>query len=421
MECQTCSEAFSNDDTLREHVGFFQVCTVQASRLTDPDSTQSRAQYLVQELLKCLAHASPHCEKDGARDVEDDNDDDNDSDNYQDNSNEEEVDDAKDGSLQCPLCDQKRSEGFDTWKDLKRHFATRIVTYFFISIRTRTKNTRDTDVSCQEYCSSCERIFNRASPYLHHKCRRGKNSQKSQGNLSNAVLQRRSVIRRKVKKELGIARKSRRLPDESPVPRHKRRKTEAGDVTVDIQTDLSGQSVELTVAGTFLNGLQPESKATTISLLPNIGEQVASASANAFSDGLTTTPMDSAFEISHGAPASFSEAPLFDAQTTCRFPYSRTEYGSKAPAMYSDPVFGSKAPAMYLDPVFGSQMPASYSDAVLGSKAPAMYLGSVFGSQTPASYSDAVLGSKAPVMYSDAGFRSVSHFHESSGSRHWRQ
>jgi hypothetical protein len=138
--------------------------------------------------------------------------------------------------------------------------------------------------------------------------------------------------------------------------------------------------VEPTIARTFLNSLQLELEATIISLLPNIGKQVALASANAFSNRLITALIDSAFEISHSALASFLEAPLFNAQTTCRFPYLRTEYGSKALAMYLDLVFRSKALAMYLDLVFRSQMPASYLDVVLGSKAPAMYLGLVFRS-----------------------------------------
>ena len=283
---------------------------------------------------------------------------------------------------------------FRTWKDLIRHFSIRIVTYFFILVRSRANEAPDTDVSCQEYCSWCERIYTRAGPYLHHKCKRG-------NSRNNSTLRRRSVVRTKVKRELKIARKLRKLPDGSPLPHPKRRKTEGGDVTVGIQTDLNGQVVEPTVAETFPNSLRPELE-TDISLLPNIGEQAA--------------PRDSAFEISNGAATSFTEPPLFDTQTTRRFPFSRVEYGSKAPALYSDSFFGSKAPAMYIGSEFGPQILASYSDAVSGSKAPAMYLGSVFGSQMSASYPDEVLGLKAPVMSSDAGFRSGLHFHENSSS-----
>lgn len=110
------------------------------------------------------------------------------------------------------------------------------------------------------------------------------------------------------------------------------------------------------LAGTLLIDVQPALETPVMSSFPNVAEQMASGTGNAFSQELTALSITSALDISHGIRRSsnYFETPLFSDQTTPGFPCSGTEYGSKAPAMYLDTAFGSKAPVMYPATTFGS-------------------------------------------------------------------
>lgn len=123
------------------------------------------------------------------------------------------------------------------------------------------------------------------------------------------------------------------------------------------------------LTGTLLNDIQPALETPVMSSFPNVAEQMASGTGNAFSEELTALSITSALDISHGIRRSsnYFETPLFSDQTTSGFPCSGTEYGSKAPAMYLETVFGSKAPAMYLDTAFGSKAPVMYPATTFGS------------------------------------------------------
>src|SRR5436190_2237414 len=99
MECQTCSKTFPTRDALHEHIGVYQVRTLQA-RQQQSNRFQSRAQYLVRELLKCLAHASSSNEE-GTSDLKEDSNIGDDSDDNLVETLEEEQSDLDD-DLQCP-------------------------------------------------------------------------------------------------------------------------------------------------------------------------------------------------------------------------------------------------------------------------------------------------------------------------------
>ncbi|KAK3391218.1 hypothetical protein B0H63DRAFT_133458 [Podospora didyma] len=200
MECQTCSKVLQSANALHEHIGFF----------------QSQIQYHMRELLKCLAHASLQSSDSGG-DIDIDNGRDSSSDNDLEEEGDDENEEDEDGGddLRCPQQGCKQKEEFVIEKELNRHFATHI--------------------PCYEFCQPCNRVFHRASTYLHHKCKKGKSGQKGQRILSEDVQRRRKALRAKVERELRTARGSKR-PHGSVVNqnhRHKRRRTEADDIALD--------------------------------------------------------------------------------------------------------------------------------------------------------------------------------------------
>ncbi|KAF1970871.1 hypothetical protein BU23DRAFT_200528 [Bimuria novae-zelandiae CBS 107.79] len=218
MECQTCSKIFPSTGNLHEHVEFFQ--------------------YLVRELLKCLAHANPRGEEDTGGSNNDSNIDD-DSDKDLAGDLEMAHDDLDDDDWQCPLPACERLAKFVTLKELQRHYATHI--------------------SCHEVCLTCDRVFDRASTYLHHTCKKG------QGNPGESVLRRRKALRQKIDKALNKARilKFREVQklstgDLDTNLHRKRRKTGRDDISED-QTDSANGLVNYTA-----NGMPPNA-----ALLPN--------------------------------------------------------------------------------------------------------------------------------------------------------
>ena len=95
---------------------------VLAVRLVfSPDSDQSRARYLVRELLKCLAHR-PGDDGNGRADGDVDVDD---GDADLDDDQEEEEGGIENDDLCCPLQACERLKEFETLKDLQRHYAIR--------------------------------------------------------------------------------------------------------------------------------------------------------------------------------------------------------------------------------------------------------------------------------------------------------
>ncbi|KAH8708413.1 hypothetical protein GQ44DRAFT_467871 [Phaeosphaeriaceae sp. PMI808] len=209
MECQTCSKIFTTTDTLQVHVGLFQ--------------------YLIRELLKCLAHAGVN-EEEGTctGSVSDGGDHDSDKELASDlegEHNDMEVDD-----LQCPLqvCEQLKK--FGTLKELQRHYATHF--------------------TCHEVCQSCDRVFERASTFLHHSCGKGRR------NTSGSVRRRRKALRQKVDKALKIAMNLRHREKQMSGTGNldidcppKRRKTSRDDLA-EVQTDSADRLVDYTANGT---------------------------------------------------------------------------------------------------------------------------------------------------------------------------
>lgn len=124
MDCHTCSKLFPTAEALHKHIGFFQVPTISVLLTTDADRTQSKAQYHALELIKCLSHAGPDGTDshdtsevaDGGNEVSDDSDDDQD----------EEEDEEEENTVDryCPMTNCKKQ--LKTFKELQRHFATRM-------------------------------------------------------------------------------------------------------------------------------------------------------------------------------------------------------------------------------------------------------------------------------------------------------
>ncbi|PVH91197.1 hypothetical protein DM02DRAFT_734263 [Periconia macrospinosa] len=323
MECQTCSSVFQTADILNEHVGYY----------------QSRAQYLLRELAICLAHAGAHDDDDN---INIDRDSDKDT-----SSNFEEVDDGlTDHDLRCPLQTCERLTEFTTLKELQRHYAIH--------------------VSCHEVCKLCSRVFDRASTYLHHTC-------KKQGDLNGSVLRRRKTVRKKVDRSLIKARnsnnheKKRPNPMDLNTPHVKRRKIAEPVISEHQALDRNDEGQITTPGGIALSTMQPPS-------FFQIDEGTISNNADMFPENPTGTSDIAPASIPHDVSeySNFTETPLLDIQAPYAYASSNVEYGSKAPAMYSEIAFGSKAPAMCMNTAFGSKMPAMYSGTVFGSKAPLM-------------------------------------------------
>lgn len=323
MECQTCSTVFSNSTSLHSHVEFF----------------QARARYLVDELMKCLAHTSPRSDEDTG----DDNNLDDDCSKELDDSMEEEHNEYEYDDFRCPSngCEQIRE--FATLKELQRHYAIHMF--------------------CYEVCKSCNRRFDRASTYLHHSCK------KSSGHPRESVLRRRKALRGKVHNALNKAKSDEVNANTSH--RYKRCKTGRSDVN-ELQTDLLDRSGYCATNGTdaptsaqnMLSDLQPGS-------FPQVGDDSILESTDMFLER-SLGPGTNAPELLHDICGP-SPAPNFSAQKSSEFHSSQIQCGSKALAMYSDMTFGSKAPAMYSDGMYGSRIPSMYLDTVFGSKAPLMY------------------------------------------------